>query len=106
NTGDALLDSMLDVVNNGRKQVEQMMEILARNDLPEAQREQAGKLLEEIQTTLGANILIATDYMVSTGIDINAGQAASGAVAVLSESMRSVTSTKAKGQLKTNLEKA
>lgn len=105
NTGDAMLDSILDMVSNSRQQIEQVMEILAKDDLAGPQREQAEQILEDLQTTLGANINIATGYMVQAGIDIGAGQPAAAAVAILSNGLRSVTSGPAKAQLQGNLRK-
>ena len=105
NTGDSMLDSLLEIVSGGRHQIEQVMEVLTNSSLPGPQREQAENILEALQTTLGANINIATDYMVTAGIDINAGQPAAVAVSILGDGMRSVTSPKAKSELKTNLGK-
>lgn len=105
NTGDAMLDTMLEMVTNSRMQIEQMMEILAKDDLAGPQREQAEQILEDLQTTLGANINIATGYMVNAGIDVSAGQPAAGAVTVLSNGLRTVTSGPAKAELQSNLRK-
>lgn len=105
NTGDPMMDSLLGLVKGGRRQLEQVMEVLTNKSLPEMQRAQAERALEDMQTTLATNINIAAGYMVKAGIDISAGQPAAGAVTILSDGMRSLTSGKAKSELKNNLNK-
>lgn len=106
NTGNSMMDSLLQIVDQGRKQIEQVMVILTKEDLPEIQRGQAERVLDELQATLGENINIATNYLVNAGLDISAGQKASSAVTIISDSLRVITSAETKGQLKTGLNKA
>ncbi|HEU6456333.1 MAG TPA: hypothetical protein VN201_12800 [Roseateles sp.] len=106
NTGDSMMDSLLGLITNGRKQVEQVMAILAKENLPEIERGQAEKVLDDLQATLATNINIATGYMVNAGLDIGVGQKGSAAVTIIGDGMRTITNDKARSQLKSGLNKA